>query len=122
MIRLQRQGRGLRVLALSLVFLLASLIVTTVSLAGYQRVNPYKCDLAFWDPWYEPHYGAFFGGVMGYGQRYIPGGAPGIENWNWWGYQYNVLLIPKTWYWSAPAHRTPSNYDAMLCFGSPCPS
>jgi hypothetical protein len=125
MIGLWRRGRRLRVAAVSLVLLLAGLVVTTVSLAGYQRVHPYDIDVAFYDPWPIPHFGAFFGGVMGYGQRYIPGGCPGIESWDWWNYFYNTLLIPKTWLLFTPPlepHWQEANYDAMLCYGGDCPN
>lgn len=52
----------------------------------------------------EPHYGAFFSGANGYNQHYLGTGGDSatcnssagcIGNWNWWGDDLNVLLVPK---------------------------
>ncbi len=53
----------------------------------------------------EPHYGAFFSGGSGRNQHYLgPGGDSAtcasssgcIANWNWWGADLSVLLLPKS--------------------------
>ena len=56
------------------------------------------------------HYGAFFRGKEGYWQHYRYGDwltAPwedGIENWDWWGTFYQVLLTPKRWLAAGSPH------------------
>ena len=90
-------------------------------------VTAYKIDVAFrTGPLGEPHYGAFFSGKYGHNQHYLgPGGdaatcqssAGCISNWNWWGGDRNVLLIPKWgWLWAPGAgpRWQPSNYQARV--------
>ena len=64
----------------------------------------YTVQWAFNDPPWEPHYGAFFNGSSCHNQHYLgPGGDEAtcsqgcIQNWNWWGGDRNVLLLPKCW-------------------------
>lgn len=53
------------------------------------------------DPWYEPHYGAYFNGASGVvGTPYFVGSSgsyPGYAYNNWWGSNYNVMLLSKSW-------------------------
>ncbi len=59
----------------------------------------YNVAFTHWDPWYEPHYGAYFSGCYGRNQYFTgPSGAPAdYGSWNWWGNCYGVLLLNKTW-------------------------
>lgn len=82
--------------------------------------------VAFWTgP--EPHFGAFFLGRWGHNQHYLgPGGdaatcgssAGCISNWNWWGADRNVLLLPKWgWLWTEPPWGPkwqPAHYQAQV--------
>lgn len=93
----------------------------------WMTTTAYGLGVVFWNPWYEPHYGAAFNGSNGHSQHYLgPGGdsatcgssAGCISNWNWWGSSLNVLLVPKSgWLWNSPCC-TPewdhNNYQATL--------
>lgn len=82
--------------------------------------------VAYWTG-IEPHYGAFFPGRWGHNQHDLgPGGdaatcgssAGCISNWNWWGADQNVLLLPKWgWLWTEPPGGPkwqPANYQARV--------
>jgi hypothetical protein len=88
------------------VAVLVSVVGTAgVAYAGYWS-TAYKVDVAFNDPWWNPHYGAFQAGCYG-SQQYFTGasGAPAeYSSWNWWGGCYNVLLLEKSWLFTVPSH------------------
>lgn len=59
--------------------------------------------IVFWQ-YIEPHYGATFSGQNGYNPHFLGVGGDSatcgssagcIANWNWWGANYHVLLVPK---------------------------
>ena len=76
---------------------------------SWATTTAYQVAVAYWTG-IEPHYGAFFSGGHGYNQHYLgPGGDAAtcssssgcIGNWNWWGNDLNVLLVPKSgWLWT----------------------
>jgi hypothetical protein len=87
--------------------------------------------VAFWTYWPipEPHFGAFFQGPWRHNPHDLgPGGDPAtcsssagcISNWNWWGADRNVLLLPKgRWLATEPPWGPkwqPSNYSARVWF------
>jgi len=75
----------------------------------WTTTTAYQVAVAYWVG-IEPHYGAFFSGGYGYNQHYLgPGGDAAtcgsssgcISNWNWWGNDFSVLLVPKSgWLWA----------------------
>lgn len=83
--------------------------------AGVWR-TAYNIAYAFSDPWYEPHYGAFFSGRYGNAQYFTgPSGDPSdYGSWNWWGSNYNVLLLSKTWL-LAPVCSYPIGGSFQVC-------
>jgi hypothetical protein len=81
---------------------------------GYWLITAWKVDIVFHDPWWEPHYAAWFWSpYCGSPQHYLgPGGDAAtcqsshgcISTWDWhWdegGSGRNQLLIPKGgWLW-----------------------
>lgn len=71
----------------------------------WMTITAYKVSVAFWTG-LEPHFAAFFtdGSRNCVNPHYLgPGGDPAtcessagcIENWDWWGSNYNRLLLPK---------------------------
>ncbi len=84
----------------SSVFILNSPAYAIVTRTAYQVKFTHN------DPWYNPHYGAYFVGAYG-----IPGSAvfhgfsgsySGYAWNNWWGFYSNVELLSKSWLF-APA-------------------
>lgn len=83
----------------------------------------YRTGVAFWEPWWRPHYGAFFIGRTGRNQHYLgPGGDAAtcgtgsgcISTWHWWGPALSTLLLDGTWYLSHADRRNPANYEAQM--------
>jgi len=86
--------------------------------AGMGWQTAFKVDTAFWVGGL-PHYGAFFGGSYGTNQYYSgPGGSPaGYSSWDWWGTDYDVLLLQKRWLGLQslyPERWNPANHHAFM--------
>jgi hypothetical protein len=95
----------------------------------WSTTRAYQVAWAFNDPFWVPHYGAWFSGSNGYNQHYLgPGGDAAtcnsgsgcISSWNWWGSYYAVLLLPKCWLYSSciggqiPDRWNPNYYQATM--------
>jgi hypothetical protein len=88
--------------------------------------NAYTIAFTHYDPWYMPHYGAWFGASYCYNQHYHGQGGDaqtspydgGISNWNWWGTYRNVLLLPKEWllFGTPAAHVWNANNYSATCY------
>ncbi|HXF70746.1 MAG TPA: hypothetical protein VNK89_13175 [Thermoflexus sp.] len=126
-----------KVKLLSIAVLLALLVSAASGVALAQKSPPQPTwwgtvtasyiAVAFWAG-DGPHYGAFFSGKYGHNQHYLgPGGdaatcqssAGCISNWNWWGADRNVLLLPRSWLfgefpWFSGPRWQPSNYQARV--------
>lgn len=127
-----------KVKLLSIAVLLALLVSAAAGVALAQKPPPqpmwwgtvtaYAVKIAFCIYGVDCHYGAFFSGKYGHNQHYLgPGGdaatcqssAGCISNWNWWGSDRNVLLLPRSWlfgelpWWWGPRWQ-PSNYQARV--------
>lgn len=92
----------------------------------WSTTQAYEVKTAYWVG-LEPHYGAFFNGLYGYGQHWLGAGGDAatcsssggcISGWNWWSGNGNVLLLPKIgWLFGGPSGVwTGSNYQATLYF------
>lgn len=80
-----------------LISLVCFVMAKPVSADGWETA--YQVAFTHWDPWYEPHYGAYFEGCNGSYQYFTgPSGAPpDYGSWDWWGTCYHVLLLSKSW-------------------------
>jgi hypothetical protein len=99
------------------VVLAASLFyMDRVAKAGHWS-TAYKVDVAFWEPWYNPHYGAFHNGSYGTWQYFDgPSGShPDYGSWDWWGGSRDVLLLEKSWLFASVCFNPGTGY-----YG-PCP-
>lgn len=89
-------------LMLSILLLASSLFVFSVGTAeaGTWR-SGYQVAFTHYDPWYEPHYGAYFNGSSGVsGTPYFVGSSGSYSGYaynNWWGSNHNVMLLSKSW-------------------------
>ncbi len=92
-----------------------------------ERTTASDWGLIFYDPWYEPHFGASFRGSDGADPNYTgPGGNDatlpydgGIKYWDWYPpTTRGTLLTPKSWCWpdaGCSGSRTyPQNYNAIV--------
>ena len=126
---------------LALLLLICALLTVGIGSAAAARQDPviepdwwgslraFQVSFTHYDPWYEPHYGAWFSnsGSMCGGQHYLAesGDATtspfdgGIANWNWWGTPPNVILTPKTflgWPNMSGPRWDGNNYEATCWF------
>lgn len=92
--------------------------------SGWIRQNAVVMTIAFFDPPWEPHFGAnFYSGATPYDPNYTGGNGNadtlpydgGIKHWNWWGpAPSSWLLIPKSFYFGdMPQRGNPTKYNAM---------
>lgn len=77
----------------------ASISLTSTKDVKAGNETAYQVGVAFYSPWYNPHYGAFFAGSNGRNQYFTgsSGQPSGYTSWNWWGSSSSVLLLEKTW-------------------------
>lgn len=77
--------------------------------------SAYQVSFAFYDPWYEPHYGAWFNGNNG-SQYHYTGYGMSPPSPDWWGTNQNVALLSKSWlfgaYWAD--RWNPANHHAVM--------
>lgn len=84
--------------------------------SAYGTRLAYKVAFTHNDPWWEPHYGAWFFGSNGLSYWWIgQGSAPPYPNW--WNTNYNVALLSKTWLFVYNSNGwTASNHKALLLY------
>lgn len=109
--------------ALVLMVVLGSVAIPAAHAGWWSWSTAYQVAFTHWDPWYEPHYGAYFSGCYGRNQYFTgPSGAPAdYGSWNWWGNCYGVLLLSKTWLfmpacWGICADRWDGNHHHAYLF------
>lgn len=100
------------------------LLLGAVGRLGVQRVSAgmgwqtaYDVRYTHWD--WGPHYGAYFGGSYGTAQYYTgsDGEPENYSSWDWWGDNYHVLLLNKSWLGTAITHPqrwNPANHHAFM--------
>lgn len=86
--------------------------------ASYWRLA-YDVKYAFTDSWQIPHYGAFFYGAYGNGY-YFSGPSGGPPAPDWWGTNYAVALLSKTWLFAPVCSSIPSVW--VMCADRWAPS
>lgn len=71
----------------------------------------YDVKFTHYDPWWQPHYGAYFSGAYGSSQYFTGNsGAPSdYGSWHWWGPELHVLLLSKTWLFAPACMTFPNN-------------
>jgi hypothetical protein len=104
-----------RALWLGMLLLIGVCSATSISAAPARQairieMTAYKVALTHYEPWWEPHYGAWFGGYNCTNYRYVgPGSQPPAPDW--WGNYHHVALLSKSWLagnsngWNASYHK-----------------
>ncbi len=96
----KRNGQLCVVLVVAAIGMVLTVVPTR---AWYATATANDFKVHHWDPWYEPHYGAYFAGsyvssitFLGSGGNTATCGSSAgcIANWNWLD-NNSVLLVPK---------------------------
>ena len=98
----QNAFKNIYIMVIAIMFVAS--IAYTASTAHAEWKAAYQVAYTHTEPWYEPHYGAWFYGAYGQpgsGVFYGPSGSyAGYASNNWWGNNLNVELVSKSWLFS----------------------
>lgn len=81
--------------------------------SGFQT-TAYQVAFTHWDPWYEPHYGAYFQGSYGSG-HWFSGPSGNYSAPHWWGSTLYAALVNKTWLFATACNTGWPSYQWITC-------